>query len=116
MTNDSAHIVSKVDGITDFDMEWSLTGSLDHTDIYMGHLGYEWEQTQYNLSFDANFPLSDRHRISYGVATQHTDLDVKSEILDVFQFPGETLRPILDYDQSFTKFDRLRATYRIRYL
>ena len=106
MTNDSAHIVSKVDGITDFDMEWSLTGSLDHTDIYMGHLGYEWEQTQYNLSFDANFPLADRHRISYGVATQHTDLDVKSEILDIFQFPGETLRPILDYDQSFTKFNR----------
>ena len=106
MTNDSAHIVSKIDGITDFDMEWSLTGSLDHTDIYMGHLGYEWKQTQYNLSFDANLPLTDRHRISYGVATQHTDLDVKSEILDVFQFPGETLRPILDYDQSFTKFDR----------
>ena len=106
MTNDSAHIVSKVDGITDFDMEWSLTGSLDHTDIYMGHLGYEWEQTQYNLSFDANFPLADRHRISYGVATQHTELDVKSEILDFFQFPGETLRPILDYDQSFTKFNR----------
>ena len=106
MTNDSAHILSKIDGITDFDMEWSLTGSLDHTDIYMGHLGYEWKQTQYNLSFDANFPLTDRHRISYGVATQHTDLDVKSEILDVFQFPGETLRPILDYDQSFTKFDR----------
>ncbi|MDC1309583.1 TonB-dependent receptor [Opitutales bacterium] len=106
MTNDSAHIISKIDGITDFDMEWSLTGSLDHTDIYMGHLGYEWKQTQYNLSFDANFPLTDRHRISYGVATQHTDLDVKSEILDVFQFPGETLRPILDYDQSFTKFDR----------
>ena len=106
MTNDSAHIVSKIDGITDFDMEWSLTGSLDYTDIYMGHLGYEWEQTQYNISFDANFPLSDRHRISYGVATQHTDLDVKSEILDIFQFPGETLRPILDYDQSFTKFNR----------
>ncbi|MBT3666836.1 MAG: TonB-dependent receptor [Opitutae bacterium] len=106
MTNDSAHVVSKIDGITDFDMEWSLSGSLDHTDIYMGHLGYEWEQTQYNISFDANFPLSDRHRISYGVATQHTDLDVKSEILDIFQFPGETLKPILDYDQSFTKFNR----------
>ena len=38
MTNDSAHIVSKIDGITDYDMEWSLTGSLDHTDISMGHL------------------------------------------------------------------------------
>ena len=106
MTNDSAHIVSKIDGITDFDMEWSLTGSLDYTDINMGHLGYEWEQTQYNLSFDANFPLADRHRISYGVATQHTDLDVRSEVLDIFQFPGEISKPILDYDQSFTKFDR----------
>ena len=72
----------------------------------MGHLGYEWEQTQYNLSFDANFPLADRHRISYGVATQHTDLDARSEVLDIFQFPGEISKPILDYDQSFTKFDR----------
>ena len=109
MTNDSGHIVSKIDGITDFDMEWSLTGSLDHSDIYMGHLGFEWQQTQYNLSYDANLPLAKRHRISYGFSAQHTNIDAKSEIMDLFQFPGEISKPILDYDQSFTKFERYNA-------
>ena len=106
MTNDSAHLVSKIDGITDFDMEWSLTGSLDHSDIYMGHLGFEWEQTQYNLSFDANLPVAERHRLSYGFSAQRTNLEVRSKILEVFQFPGEPLKPILDYDQRYTDFER----------
>ena len=109
MTNESAHLISHIEGITNSDLEWKLTGSVDQTDIDMGHLGLEWEQTQFNLSFDANFALSDRHRISYGLSAQHTDLDVESSILDVFQFPGETLKPILDYDQSFTKFERYNA-------
>ena len=108
MTNDSAHLVSSIDGITDFDMEWTLTGSFEHTDIHMGHLGYEWKQTQYNLSFDANLPVADRHRLSYGVSAQYTNLDVRSEILDVFQFSGNT-KPILDYDQGFTNFERYNA-------
>jgi outer membrane receptor protein involved in Fe transport len=106
MTNDSAHLISRVDGITDFDMEWSLTGSLDHSDIYMGHLGFEWEQTQYNLSFDANLPVAERHRLSYGFSAQRTTLEVRSKILEVFQFPGEPLIPILDYDQRHTDFER----------
>ena len=109
MTNESAHLISHIEGITNSDLEWKLTGSVDQTDIDMGHLGLEWEQTQFNLSFDANFALSDRHRISYGLSAQHTDLDVESSILDVFQFPGETLKPILDYDQSFTNFERYNA-------
>lgn len=109
MTNDSAHLISKIDGITDFDMEWSLTGSFDYSDIHMGHLGFEWEQTQGQLSFDANLPLGDRHRISYGLSAQHTNLNVRSEIMEVFQFPGEPLKPILAYDQSFTDFERFNA-------
>ena len=109
MTNESAHLISHIEGITNSDLEWKLTGSVDQTDIDMGHLGLEWEQTQFNLTFDANFALSDRHRISYGLSAQHTDLDVESSILDVFQFPGESLKPILDYDQGFTKFDRFNA-------
>lgn len=108
MTNDSAHLVSSIDGITDFDMEWTLTGSFEHTDIHMGHLGYEWKQTQYNLSFDANLPVADKHRLSYGLSAQNTNLDVRSEILDVFQFSGNT-KPILDYDQGFTNFERYNA-------
>ena len=109
MTNDSAHLISKIDGITDFDMEWSLTGSFDYSEIYMGHLGFEWEQTQGQLSFDANLPLGERHRISYGVSAQHTNLNVRSEILEVFQFHGEPLKPILAYDQSFIDFERFNA-------
>ncbi len=109
MTNDSAHLISKIDGITDFDMEWSLTGSFDYSEIYMGHLGFEWEQTQGQLSFDANLPLGERHRISYGLSAQHTNLNVRSEILEVFQFPGEPLKPILAYDQSFIDFERFNA-------
>ena len=102
MKNDSAHVVSKIDGISDFDMEWSLTGSFDYSDIHMGHLGFEWEQTQGQLSFDANLPLGDRHRISYGLSAQRTNLNVRSKILEVFQFPGATLKPILGYDQRHT--------------
>ena len=109
MTNDSAHLVSRLEGITDFDMEWALTGSLDHSDIYMGHLGFEWQQTQYNLSFDANLQIAARHRLSYGFSAQHTNIDEHSEILELFQFPGEIAKPILDYDQRFTEFERYNA-------
>ena len=113
MTNESAHLISQIEGITNSDLEWKLTGSVDQTDIDMGHLGLEWEQTQFNLNFDANFALSDRHRVSYGLSAQHTKLNVQSSVLDVFQFPtnniGTPLRPILDYDQSFTKFDRFNG-------
>ena len=66
MSNDSAHLVSKLEGITDADLEWSLTGFVDNTDINMGHLGFEWEQTQYDLSFDANRPVGEFHRLSFG--------------------------------------------------
>ena len=113
MTNESAHLISQIDGITDSDLEWKLTGSVDQTNIGMGHLGLEWEQTQLNFNFDANFALSDRHRISYGLSAQHTELNVQSNVLDVFQFPtshiSTPLRPILDYDQSYTKFDRFNG-------
>ena len=106
MKNDSAHVVSKIDGISDFDMEWSLTGSFDYSDINMGHLGFEWEQTQGQLSFDANLPLGDFHRISYGLSAQRTNLNVRSKMIEVFHFPGETLKPILGYDQQHTDFER----------
>ena len=119
MTNDSAHLVAKLEGITDSDLEWSLTGFVDHSDIYMGHLGYEWQQTQYDLSFDAHRPVGDHHRLSFGLAARHTSLDVRTEVLAPFRFnalvnpfdplSGTDQIPILDYDQSFTKFDRFNA-------
>ncbi len=108
MKNDSAHFIGKLEGITDADLEWSLTGFADHSDIYMGHLGFEWEQTQYDLSFDANRPVGDFHRLSFGLSAQRTELDVVTRVIEPFQV-GFLKVPILDYDQAYTSFDRFNA-------
>ncbi|MED5282164.1 MAG: TonB-dependent receptor [Verrucomicrobiota bacterium] len=107
MSNDSGHLIAKLEGITDADLEWSLTGFVDHSDIYMGHLGYEWQQTQYDLSFDGNLPLGVSHLISFGASARRTDLDVSSEVIDPFRFGVQA--PILDYDQDYTQFNRFNA-------
>ena len=60
------HLITKLEGITTSIFEWSLTGFVDHSDIYMGHLGFEWQQSQYDLSFDANLPFGDFHQFSFG--------------------------------------------------
>ena len=104
MSNDSGHLIAKLEGITDADLEWSLTGFVDHSDIYMGHLGYEWQQTQYDLSFDGNLPLGVSHLISFGASARRTDLDVSSEVIDPLRFGVQA--PILDYDQDYTQFNR----------
>ena len=109
MSNDSGHLIAKLDGITDAELEWSLTGFVDHSDINMGHLGFEWQQTQYDLSFDGNLPLGDFHMISFGASAMRTDLDVSSEITEPFQFGMQT--PILDYDQDYTQFNRFNAYF-----
>ena len=107
MSNDSGHLIAKLEGITDADLEWSLTGFVDHSDIYMGHLGYEWQQTQYDLSFDGNLPLGVSHLISFGASARRTDLEVSSEVIDPLRFGVQA--PILDYDQDYTQFNRFNA-------
>ena len=128
LTNDSGHVVAKLEGITDSDLEWSLTGAVEHTEISLGHIGFDWDQTQYDLGFDANQPLGDFHRLSFGLAARRTDLDVTTEVIEPFAFPSlknlsllsnptnlallssySDSTPILSYDQEFTKFDRLSA-------
>ena len=84
MKNDSAHLIGKLEGITSQDLEWSVTGFADYSDINMGHLGFEWEQSQYGLSFEANQPLGERHRLSFGLSARHTDLQVRSEAVVPF--------------------------------
>ncbi len=116
MTNDSSHLVAKLDGITDLGMEWSLTGFVDHTDIYMGHLGFEWEQTQYDLAWDANLPIGKTQRLSFGASVRRTSLDVHPEVIEPFQFlalvnpldpsSASDQIPVLDYDQSYTEFNK----------
>ena len=119
MTNDSGHIVSKLEGITDSNLEWSLTGAIEQTDINMGHLGFEWKQNQYDLAFDANRPIGDSQRLSFGIGYRRTELDVKEHLLEPFSLTPvfnlspftalPTSPPILEYDQSFTKFNRFTA-------
>ena len=119
MTNDSGHIVSKLEGITDSSLEWSLTGAIEQTDINMGHLGFEWKQNQYDLAFDANRPIGDSQRLSFGIGYRRTELDVKEHLLEPFSLTPvfnlspfralPTSPPILEYDQSFTKFNRFTA-------
>ena len=121
MTNDSGHIVSKLEGITDFDLEWGLTTTVEQTDINMGHLGFEWKQNLYDLSFEANRPWARGHRLSFGLGFRRTDLKVNSKVLEPFAFnsiedlsvfPAVTFSdsiPVLDYDQGFKSFDQFTA-------
>ena len=86
LTNDSGHIIAKLDGITDSDLEWSLTGAVEHTEISLGHIGFDWDQTQYDLGFDANQPIGDFQRLSFGLAVRRTSLDVTSTIIEPFAY------------------------------
>ena len=118
MKTDSGHFITRFDGITDSDLEWSVTAAVEQTHIDMGHLGFKWKQNQYDLSLDTNRPLGDFHRLSFGFAFRRTNLDVKSEVLEpfafssiqnVYQFPSITSDsiPILSYDQEYTNFNQL---------
>ena len=124
LTNDSGHIIAKLDGITDSDLEWSLTGAVEHTGNFASViLGLIWDQTQYDLGFDANQPVGDL-RLSFGLAVRRTSLDVRSTIIEPFAFdalisptPANRILassysdsiPLLSYDQAFTEFDRFTA-------
>lgn len=128
LTNNSGHVVASLDGITESDLEWSLTGAVEHTEISLGHIGFDWDQTQYDLGFDANRPLGDFHRLSFGLAARRTELVVTSKVIAPFGFSSlknlsllnpptnlallssySDITPILSYDEEFTKFDRISA-------
>ena len=123
LTNDSGHLVAKLEGITDSDLEWSVTGAVEHTEISLGHIGFDWDQTQYDLGFDANRPLGDFHRLSFGLGIRRTELEVSSTAIEPFAFSSlinpladpllptsySNSIPVLSYDQEFTHFDRFTA-------
>ena len=128
LTNDSGHVVARLDGITDSDLEWSLTGAVEHTEISLGHIGFDWDQTQFDLGFDANRPLGDFHRLSFGLAARRTNLDVRSTVIEPFAFSSlinptylvprsnpfdptssSSSVPVLSYNQEFTEIDRFTA-------
>ena len=85
MKNDSAHLIGKLEGITAQDLEWSVTGTADYSDINMGHLGFEWQQSQYDLSFEANQPVGGKTPTFFPAFPPiHTDLQVEARPSPLF--------------------------------
>ena len=123
MPQDASHVRTKLSGITDSDMEWSLAGYAELYDTSLGHIGHSWEREEFDLDFRANKPLGDRNHIAFGFAAKHTSLDVQENVTSPWNFPViDTIPgtqtpttgipnsniPIIDYHHQSnpTNFDR----------
>ncbi|MFP6886037.1 MAG: TonB-dependent receptor, partial [Opitutales bacterium] len=100
MSNDSAHIQARLDGVTSGDLEWSLTGYVDYSDIFLGHIGYRWEQREYDLAFRASRPVGDRNHLAFGLSGRRVSLDVESTVTAPWKFEA-VANP---YDPAFKPF------------
>tara|TARA_B100001248_G_scaffold257341_1_gene239680 strand:+ start:2997 stop:5210 length:2214 start_codon:yes stop_codon:yes gene_type:complete len=114
MPQDGSHLRAKLSGVTDNDLEWSLSGYAELYDTTLGHIGHSWERKEFDLDFKANKPISDSHHLAFGIAARHMSFDVNDVATDPWIFPTfdsstgslRTDIPILDYGDSPTKFDR----------
>jgi iron complex outermembrane receptor protein len=114
MPQDASHLRAKLSGITDNDLEWSLSGYAELYDTTLGHVGHSWEREEFDLDFRANKPIGDRNHLAFGFSVRHMSLDVDEIATPPWRFPAfdpstGTLRsdiPILDYGTSPTSFDR----------
>ena len=114
MPQDGSHLRAKLSGITDNDLEWSLSGYAELYDTSLGHIGHSWERKEYDLDFRANKPLGDKHHLSFGSSFRHMAFDVNDVVTSPWAFSTFDLEtsssssaiPILEYGNSPTKFDR----------
>ena len=114
MPQDGSHLRAKLLGITDNDLEWSLSGYAELYDTSLGHVGHSWERKEYDLDFRANKPVGDSHHLSFGAAFRHMSFDVNDMVTSPWAFSTFDLEtnsssstiPILDYGTSPTSFDR----------
>jgi len=114
MPQDASHLRAKLSGITENDLEWSLSGYAELYDTNLGHVGHSWEREEFDLDFKANRPIGDRNHLAFGFSLRHMSLDVDEIATPPWRFPvfdpsTGTLRsdiPILDYGTSPTSFDR----------
>jgi len=114
MPQDASHIRANLSGITNGDLEWSLSGYAELYDTSLGHVGHSWEREEFDLDFKANKPIGDRNHLAFGLSARHMSLDVDEVATAPWRFPTfdtttGTLRtdiPILDYGNSPTSFDR----------
>ncbi len=121
MPVDAGHLRGKLTGITDTDMEWSLAAYAERYRTFLGHVGYYWEEDEYDLDFRADQPLGERHHLAFGVGYRRMEEMVDSRMTPPWAFPtidtiSGTLTPtsfvpstdiaILDYGSNPTKFNR----------
>lgn len=114
MPQDGSHLRAKLSGITENDLEWSLSAYAELYDTSLGHIGHSWERKEFDLDFKANKPINDSHHLAFGIAARHMSFDVNDVATDPWIFPTfdsstgslRTDIPILDYGDSPTKFDR----------
>ena len=114
MPQDGSHLRAKLSGITENDLEWSLSGYAELYDTSLGHIGHSWERKEYDLDFRANKPLGDNHHLSFGAAFRHMSFDVNDVVTSPWAFSTldpetnslSSTIPIIDYGTSPTSFDR----------
>tara|TARA_B100001094_G_scaffold299266_1_gene323812 strand:+ start:1462 stop:3750 length:2289 start_codon:yes stop_codon:yes gene_type:complete len=130
MPHDAGHLRTKLSGVSDSDLEWSLAFYAEQYKTFLGHVGHRWERKEYDIDFRANTILGDRHNIAFGLASRHMNLEVEDVVTPPWNFPvidtipGTTTPssmvptsdiPILDYGENLTKFDRFSAFFQDSY-
>ena len=71
MPQDASHIRANLSGITNGDLEWSLSGYAELYDTSLGHIGHSWEREEYAFDFKANKPIGDFHHLAFGLSARH---------------------------------------------
>ena len=123
MPQDGSHLRTKLSGVTDSDMEWSLAGYAELYDTSLGHIGHSWERREYDLDFRANRPWGNVHHFSFGFSFRHSSFKVDEVVTDPWAFnaidldlgiPSSTIQlsitvvvlQIRAHSRLFTRLDR----------
>ena len=92
LPQDAAHLRSRLSGITENDLEWSLDAFAEKYETNLGHVGHQWERDEYNLEFRGNRPLGDRNHLAFGFSYRYMDFDVAETTTLPWRFPTINLK------------------------
>jgi outer membrane receptor for ferrienterochelin and colicin len=115
MPQDASHLRTKLSGITDNELEWSLAGYAELYDTSLGHVGHSWTRKEFDFDFRANKPIGDYNHLSFGAAFRHMSFNVDDVVTSPWAFSTfdpntSSFRediPVLEYGNSPTKFERV---------
>jgi outer membrane receptor protein involved in Fe transport len=115
MPQDASHLRTKLSGITDNELEWSLAGYAELYDTSLGHVGHSWTRKEFDFDFRANKPIGDYNHLSFGASYRHMSFDVDDVVTSPWAFSTfdpntSNFRediPVLEYGNSPTKFERV---------